>query len=76
MIDISGSTIRLSSSAETGKNKEFTFDQCYGIDSNQQQVYDDLGLHIIEKALEGYNGTIFAYGNYSINVYNYIKMIM
>lgn len=42
------------------KNREFTFDRCYDEQSEQHQVYDDLGKMIIEKALEGYNGTIFA----------------
>lgn len=43
-------------------NRNFTYDFVYGIDSNQQQVYDDSAFGLVESVLEGYNGTIFAYG--------------
>ena len=31
----------------------------------QSEVYSDLGQPLLEKALEGYNATIFAYGQVS-----------
>jgi hypothetical protein len=34
----------------------------YGEDSNQTEVYDDCGFGLVESVLEGYNGTMFAYG--------------
>jgi hypothetical protein len=51
----------------------FTYDFSYGIDALQSTVYKDLGVFILDKALQGYkqtsksltfryNGTIFAYG--------------
>ena len=43
-------------------HKTFTFDQVYGIDSTQEQIYQDSAYSIVESVLEGYNGTIFAYG--------------
>lgn len=32
------------------------------MDSNQKQVYDVAAKPIIDSVLEGFNGTIFAYG--------------
>jgi hypothetical protein len=42
--------------------RTFTYDFAYGEESTQGQVYADLGHPIIVKAIEGYNSTIFAYG--------------
>lgn len=42
--------------------KTFTFDCTYGADSIQEQVYSDTGYPIVESVIQGYNGTIFAYG--------------
>ena len=42
--------------------KTFTFDCTYGSDSKQEQVYSDTGYPIVESVIQGYNGTIFAYG--------------
>jgi kinesin family member 17 len=42
--------------------KVFTFDGAYGIDSFTENIYNDLGFSLVESVCEGYNGTIFAYG--------------
>ena len=58
--------------------KSFTFDGVYGEDSTTEQIYNDIGFGLVEVSceegeesfscsdgqgvLEGYNGTIFAYG--------------
>ena len=42
--------------------KVFTYDHSYFWDSEQETVYNDIGRPIVDKALQGYNGTIFAYG--------------
>ncbi|XP_043925186.1 kinesin-like protein KIF3A isoform X2 [Protopterus annectens] len=42
--------------------KTFTFDTVFGSDSKQLDVYNLTARPIIESVLEGYNGTIFAYG--------------
>ena len=42
--------------------KGFRFDEVFDQASNQQQVYDEAAFQIVEAAAEGYNGTIFAYG--------------
>eukprot|EP00771_Trimastix_marina_P000712 gnl/Trimastix_PCT/1739.p1 GENE.gnl/Trimastix_PCT/1739~~gnl/Trimastix_PCT/1739.p1 ORF type:complete len:727 (-),score=278.09 gnl/Trimastix_PCT/1739:139-2319(-) len=41
---------------------KFTFDYSYFWDTQQVSVYQDLGISCLEKAFEGYNATIFAYG--------------
>jgi len=42
--------------------KEFTFDTVFGADSKQVDVYNECARRIVDSVLEGYNGTIFAYG--------------
>ncbi|RHZ18992.1 hypothetical protein DYB37_003687 [Aphanomyces astaci] len=42
--------------------KAFTFDAAFGSQSTQQQVYDTAATAIVEAVMDGYNGTIFAYG--------------
>lgn len=42
--------------------KQYTFDSVYDDDSTQQNVYNESAFPIVESVLEGYNGTIFAYG--------------
>jgi hypothetical protein len=45
-----------------GMDKNFTFDSVYDIDSLQREVYDETAFPLVESVIEGYNGTIFAYG--------------
>jgi chromosomal replication initiation ATPase DnaA len=40
----------------------FTFDNVYGADSTQREVYDEGAFPLVESVMAGYNGTIFAYG--------------
>lgn len=42
--------------------KLFTFNSAYAWDTVQQEIYDDAARPIIEAVLDGYNGTILAYG--------------
>ena len=51
-------------SSAFGANK-FTFDRCFDMYSNQQEVYDCAARPIIDSVLDGFNGTIFAYGQTS-----------
>jgi len=43
-------------------NKGFTFDTVYDESSTQKMVYDETAFPLVESVLEGFNGTIFAYG--------------
>lgn len=42
--------------------KHFTYDRVFGLDAKQVDVYNDAARPIVNCVLEGYNGTIFAYG--------------
>lgn len=42
--------------------KIFTFDKVYDMQSTQENIFTEIAYPIIENVLEGYNGTIFAYG--------------
>ena len=42
--------------------KVFTFDTVYDWTSRQDNVFGEVAYPIIENVMEGYNGTIFAYG--------------
>jgi Kinesin motor domain len=53
-------TVRKQDSSEIPKS--FTFDAVYGDDSIQADVYDESAFPLVESVIEGYNGTIFAYG--------------
>jgi kinesin family protein 3/17 len=44
------------------KEKKFFFDHVFGMDSTQQQVYEQTGRRILERFLMGYNCCSFAYG--------------
>jgi hypothetical protein len=49
-------------------------------DSQQTDVYRDLGSPIVQQALDGFNGTIFAYGQVPIHIntytYDYITLLI
>ncbi|XP_030645550.1 kinesin-like protein KIF21A isoform X2 [Chanos chanos] len=45
-----------------GKDKAFTFDYVFDMDSQQDAVYGNCTEKLIEGCFEGYNATIFAYG--------------
>jgi hypothetical protein len=40
----------------------FTFDYVYSPSCNQEKVFDTTARHVVDSALQGYNATIFAYG--------------
>eukprot|EP01116_Phalansterium_solitarium_P004861 TRINITY_DN1604_c0_g1_i3.p1 TRINITY_DN1604_c0_g1~~TRINITY_DN1604_c0_g1_i3.p1 ORF type:complete len:359 (-),score=67.23 TRINITY_DN1604_c0_g1_i3:152-1228(-) len=42
--------------------KNFTFDAAFDENCTQMQVYQETAYPIVQAAIEGYNGTIFAYG--------------
>ena len=54
----------IDASSAFGANK-FSFDRCFDMYSNQKEVYDCAARPIIDSVLDGFNGTIFAYGQTS-----------
>uniref|UniRef100_A0A8C7X843 Kinesin motor domain-containing protein n=1 Tax=Oryzias sinensis TaxID=183150 RepID=A0A8C7X843_9TELE len=45
-----------------GKDKAFTFDYVFDMESQQETIYTHCTEKLIEGCFEGYNATIFAYG--------------
>jgi kinesin family protein 11 len=43
-------------------SKTFSFDKVFGMYSTQQEVFDSVVRPIVDETLEGFNCTIFAYG--------------
>lgn len=48
-----------------GKDKAFTYDYVFDMDTQQETIYTHCTERLIEGCLEGYNATIFAYGQVS-----------
>lgn len=42
--------------------KQFTFDAAFDSNASQIQIYQSTAQQIVEAVLDGYNGTVFAYG--------------
>ncbi len=51
-----------SGSKEKIPPKTFTFDGVYYTECNTQQIYEEMCFSLVSGVLEGYNGTVFAYG--------------
>ena len=43
-------------------SKQFTFDAVFSETSTQRRIYDVAAAPVVESVLDGYNGTVFAYG--------------
>ena len=54
--------IRKPNSATTDPAKGFTFDAVYDVNSKQNDLYDETFASLVDSVLNGFNGTIFAYG--------------
>ncbi|NXP05824.1 CENPE protein, partial [Thinocorus orbignyianus] len=48
--------------SEVNGTKVFSYDRVFHSSDNTQQLYDSVAVPIIKSAVQGYNGTIFAYG--------------
>ena len=44
------------------EDKIKAYDHIFSVDSCQEDIFSTVGKPIVEKVAEGYNGTIFAYG--------------
>ncbi|CAF0926166.1 unnamed protein product [Adineta ricciae] len=54
--------VRAPNSTTDDTTKTYTFDHVFGQNSKQVDVYNLVARPIVDAVLEGYNGTIFAYG--------------
>lgn len=64
IVKINGEKIVLHNPSSSGSTKEhnFSFNNCYSIESKNAEIYKDVGEPLLKKALEGYNVSIVAYG--------------
>lgn len=61
-IDSIAKTCTLENDFNNGTARVYQFDAAFGIDASTETVYENVGSVIVEAVLEGYNGTVFAYG--------------
>ncbi|KAF6017971.1 KIF3A [Bugula neritina] len=61
-VDSVRGSIEVSPADHNTPPKTFTFDNVFGPDSKQADVYNEIARPLVNSVLEGYNGTIFAYG--------------
>ena len=45
-----------------GDSKKFTFDCVFDMNVTQDEAYEETGYKLVESVMQGFNGTIFAYG--------------
>lgn len=48
--------------SNNGPPKQFTFDGVYFVDDNTLKIYEEICFPLVSGVLDGYNGTVFAYG--------------
>ena len=51
--------------SDSEQPKSFTFDAVFGPNVEQKHIYNTCAAGVIDSVLNGYNGTIFAYGQVS-----------
>lgn len=55
-----------------GKDKAFTYDYVFDMDTQQEAIYTHCTETLIEGCFEGYNATIFAYGQVGQHTQGYV----
>eukprot|EP00928_Gymnodinium_smaydae_P074362 TRINITY_DN5741_c0_g2_i1.p1 TRINITY_DN5741_c0_g2~~TRINITY_DN5741_c0_g2_i1.p1 ORF type:complete len:1176 (-),score=203.57 TRINITY_DN5741_c0_g2_i1:156-3683(-) len=60
-VDVSASQVTLTVDVKQPPMR-YNFDNVFDSGASQEQVYKSLGLPLLDRALEGYNCTVFAYG--------------
>lgn len=61
-IDVKQNSITCRKPNDPTAVKSFTFDAVYDQSSTQVGIYDETASIIVDSVLDGYNGTVFAYG--------------
>lgn len=57
-----GKEVCLQTGPMSVSNKTYTFDRVFGAESDQEMVYDGIANSVLDEMLQGYNCTVFAYG--------------
>ena len=61
-VDMNNCSIEVDNPQNIKEKKTFTFDHTYDWRATQELIFNQTALPILESIMEGYNGTIFAYG--------------
>lgn len=61
-VDSKQNQINLYKTGSKENPKPFTFDKVFASDSLQSVIYEETAFSLVDSVIEGYNGTIFAYG--------------
>ena len=59
-VDTANNTVSVIS--DRNEAKTFPFDYVYPMETTQREVYDQVAFPIVDSIFQGYNGTVFAYG--------------
>ena len=59
-VDTANNTVSVIS--DKNEAKTFPFDYVYPMETTQREVYDQVAFPIVDSIFQGYNGTVFAYG--------------
>ena len=59
-VDTANNTVAVIS--DSNEAKTFPFDYVYPMETTQREVYDQVAFPIVDSIFQGYNGTVFAYG--------------
>ena len=61
-LDYQSKTASIQDPREESNLRQFTYDAVFGPDTAQQKIYEISTFPILEAVFNGYNGTVFAYG--------------
>ena len=61
-VDVKSMQITLTNPTHKDIQKIFTYDSVFQMNSLKQDVYEQTTFQQVESVIQGYNGTIFAYG--------------
>lgn len=61
-VDSNNNQINLIKEDNREQPKSFSFDFVFAPDSAQSLIYEQSAFSLVDNVLDGYNGTIFAYG--------------
>jgi hypothetical protein len=61
-INVEGRSVQINKPGDESANKSYTFDGAYDDQTQQKGFYEDCCFSLVENVLEGFNGTVFAYG--------------
>jgi DNA replication protein DnaC len=64
VVEVDGKNNQINLVREEGKEqpKSFSFDYVFAADCAQSLIYEQSAFSLVDNVLDGYNGTIFAYG--------------